>query len=134
MEIYLHTTYNRTLIKILKRRGETYINASFFLLFFMGSNVPEEMAFNVRIALHLISYFLWFEYICKRYNLALRSRYLLCFWWLLILRKSFFQFLQKFSLFTQQYDEADLNKKSCSSLKNTTAWKVIPYSFKIILN
>ena len=35
---------------------------------------------------------------------------------------------------SSQYVEADLNKKSCSSLKTTTAWKGIPYRFKITIN
>ena len=35
---------------------------------------------------------------------------------------------------SSQYVEADLNKKFCSSLKTTTAWKGIPYKFKITIN
>ena len=35
---------------------------------------------------------------------------------------------------SSQYVEADLNKKSCSGPKTTTAWKVTQYRFKITLN
>ena len=49
--------YNRTLIKNLEKERRD-IHTSYFSVIFDVSECPEKMVFNIRIALHLISYFL----------------------------------------------------------------------------